>query len=379
MTPKERITLAFQNKKPDRVPVSPELWDVIPIKVSGRPFYEFSATSFGKFPLWKAQLEAYKFFECEAWIPVEPGPSERQKSMVSANSYFINPDLIQTDIIYKTSKGNLKEVKHSVFDYDMWSLKRPIENLFTDMPKYEEYFFDDPSNLDYETINEAYKETGNYGICEGIVGNTFFEFLTLAREGGAVQVIFDLNDNPQFFKPIMERYVDYLSEIAESIIKNTKVDGIFLNCGSSVLTVISPEMFKKWDLPLIEKIGKIAKKYNKIFHYHLHGKGRAFIDDLVNSGVNMICPFEKPPRGDFDIIEIKQKYKDNLAVKGNIDPFFLEKASAQEIEDEVKKLITSIGKDGGFTLASGDGVLKNTPFENIKAMVDACKKYGNIY
>jgi hypothetical protein len=379
MTPKERITLAFQNKKPDRVPVSPELWDVIPIKVSGRPFYEFSATSFGKFPLWKAQLEAYKFFECEAWIPVEPGPSERQKSIVSANSYFINPDLIQTDIIYKTSKGNLKEVKHSVFDYDMWSLKRPIENLFTDMPKYEEYFFDDPSNLDYETINEAYKETGNYGICEGIVGNTFFEFLTLAREGGAVQVIFDLNDNPQFFKPIMERYVDYLSEIAESIIKNTKVDGIFLNCGSSVLTVISPEMFKKWDLPLIEKIGKIAKKYNKIFHYHLHGKGRAFIDDLVNSGVNMICPFEKPPRGDFDIIEIKQKYKDNLAVKGNIDPFFLEKASAQEIEDEVKKLVTSIGKDGGFTLASGDGVLKNTPFENIKAMVDACKKYGNIY
>ena len=38
MTPKERITLAFQNKQPDRVPVSPELWDVIPIKVSGRPF-----------------------------------------------------------------------------------------------------------------------------------------------------------------------------------------------------------------------------------------------------------------------------------------------------------------------------------------------------
>ena len=64
MTPKERITLAFKNKKPDRVPVSPELWDVIPIKVSGRPFYEYSQTSFGKLPLWQAQLEAYKFFNC---------------------------------------------------------------------------------------------------------------------------------------------------------------------------------------------------------------------------------------------------------------------------------------------------------------------------
>ncbi len=56
--------------KTDRVPVSPELWDVIPIKVTGRPFYEVGGTSFGKIPLWKAQLEAYKYFECEAWIPV---------------------------------------------------------------------------------------------------------------------------------------------------------------------------------------------------------------------------------------------------------------------------------------------------------------------
>ncbi|MHB1335336.1 MAG: uroporphyrinogen decarboxylase family protein [Candidatus Humimicrobiaceae bacterium] len=376
MTPKERITLAFQNKKPDRVPVSPELWDVIPIKVSGRPFYEYSSTSFGKFPLWKAQLDAYKFFECEAWIPVEPGMSERQKRIMSASSYFVNSDLIKTEVLYKTSKGNLKETRHSVFDYDMWSLKRPVENLFDDMPKYEEFFFDDPASLDYETINEAYRETGDYGICEGIIGNTFFEFLTLAREGGAVQVIFDLNDNPDFFVPIQKRYIDYMGAIAQEIIKNTKADGIFLNCGSSVLTVISPEMFKIWDLPLIKKVGDIAKKYGKIFHYHLHGKGRALLDSLVDAGVNMICPLEKAPKGDFDLKEVKAKFGNNLAVKGNIDPFFLNKATFKEIDLEVKKCIEDAGKNGGFILASADGVLKDTPFENIRRMAQACKDYG---
>jgi hypothetical protein len=376
MTPKERITLAFQNKKPDRVPVSPELWDVIPIKVSGRPFYEYSSTSFGKFPLWKAQLDAYKFFECEAWIPVEPGLSQRQKKIMSSSSDFVNSELIQTEIFYKTSIGNLKETKHSVPDYDMWSLKRPVENLFEDMPKYEEFFFDDPANLDYEPINEAYRETGYYGICEGIIGNTFFEFLTLAREGGAVQVIFDLNDNPDFFIPIQKRYIDYLGSIAEHIIKNTKVDGVFLNCGSSVLTVISPEMFKTWDLPLIKKIGDIAKKHGKIFHYHLHGKGRALLDGIVDAGVNMICPLEKEPKGDFDLKEVKSKFGNSLAVKGNIDPFFLNKAGFEEIDLEVKKCIEDAGKNGGFILASADGVLKDTPFENIRRMVQACKNFG---
>jgi len=37
------------------------------------------------------------------------------------------------------------------------------------------------------------------------------------------------------------------------------------------------------------------------------------------------------------------------------------------------------GANGGFILASADGVLKDTPFENIFAMVNAGKKYGRIY
>ncbi len=200
MTPKDRITAAFRNEKPDRVPVSPELWDVIPYRVSGRPFYEFSGTSFGKTPLWKAQLDAYKYFECEAWVPVEPGPSKRQQGMVESKSYFINDDTIRTDVVYKTSKGDLYETKYSCFDYDLWSKESAVKDVFEDIPKLEDFFFDDPEALDYSEIERAYNETGDYGICEGIIGNTFYEFLTFFREGGAVQVIFDLHENRDYFK-----------------------------------------------------------------------------------------------------------------------------------------------------------------------------------
>ena len=377
MTPRERITKAFRNEKPDRVPVSPELWDVIPIRVTGRPFFEVGGTSFGKIPLWKAQLEAYKYFECEAWIPVEPGSSARQKKMLDSSSYFVNPDLIRTDNVYKTSRGIMQEIKHSVYDYDLWSIERNVKELFEDMPKLEEYYFEDPSKLDYGLIEDAYRETGDAGICEGIVGNTFFEFLTYYREGGAVQVILDLNDWPDYFKPIQDRYMDYLAGIAEEIIKNTNVDGIFLNCGTSSLDTISPDLFRTWDLPLIKKIGKIADKNNKIFHYHLHGKGRALLDDIVDAGVGIICPFEGPPGGDFELSEVKEKFGGKLAIKGNIDPFFpLRDGKPEDVEKKVIECMSAAGSNGGFILSSGDGVLKDTPFENIFAMVEAGKKYG---
>ncbi len=377
MTPKERITTAFANGRPDRVPVSPELWDVIPLKVSGRPFWEVGGTCFSKVPLWQLQLEAYQYFDCEAWIPVEPGISEVQKIMLDISSVFKNPDLIVTETVYKNSKGSLHETRHSVFDYDLWPVERPVKDLLKDWPVIEDYFFSDPSKLDYGAIEQAYSRTGDYGICEGIVGNTFFEFLATFREGGAVQVILDLNDYPEFFLPLQKRYIEHLAAIAEEIIKNTSVDAVFLNCGTSSLDTISPVIFKKWDLPLLESIGRVAVRNKKIFHYHLHGKGRVLLDDIVNAGVNIICPLEQAPMGDFDLKEVKTRFGDRLALKGNINPFFpLRDGNPEDIEKAVIECIDSAAKGGGFTLASADGVLKDTPFENIFAMVKAGKRHG---
>lgn len=376
MTPKDRITAAFRNEKPDRVPVSPELWDVIPIKVSGRPFYEFGGTSFGITPLWQAQLDAYRFFGCEAWIPVEPGPSKKQTEMVQSKSAFIDSDSIKTDVLYKTSKGELKEIKHSCFDFDLWSAEQPVEDIYRDFPIIEDCFFEDPENLDYSTINEAYDKTADSGICEGIVGNTFFEFLTLYRKGGAVQVIFDLHEHPDFFRELRDKYMRHLVGIAEEICLRTEVDGIFVNCGSATLTVTGPSLFNEWDIPVIEAVGNVAKKYGRVFHYHLHGRGRILLDCLVNSEVNMLCPLENPPKGDFDLAEVKKTFGDRLALKGGIDPFVLRDTSKEELEKMVKYCIESASGNGGYTLATGDGVLKETPFENIRYLVELTEKYG---
>jgi uroporphyrinogen decarboxylase len=379
MTPKERIIRAFKNDIPDRVPVSPELWDVIPIRFSGRPFYELSGTSFGKVPLWKAQLDAYRYFKCEAWIPVEPGPSKRQQKIVQTHSSFTNKNLIKTVVTYETPKGTLTEIKHSCFDYDLWSRGPPVEDIGRDFPIIEEYFFDDPTQLDYSEIEKAYDETGDAGICEGIVGNTFFEFLTLFRRGGAVQVIFDLYDHTDFFERLQKKYIDYLTGIAEEICLRTRVEGIFLNCGSATLKIISPDLFKRWDIPLVEAVSAVAKKHSKIFHYHLHGMGRALLDDLVEAGITMICPLEDPPRGDFLLGEVKKKFCSRLALKGGIDPFLLRDGTEKEIELKVKGCIEEAANGGGYTLATGDGVLKETAFERIIGLVQLAEKYGRYY
>jgi hypothetical protein len=376
MTHKDRITAAFRNEKPDRVPVSPELWDAVPFRVSGRPFYEFGGTSFGKTPLWRAQLDAYRHFDCEAWVPVEPGPSERQKKMVESVSVFLDDRTIRTEVVTRTSKGDLHETKLSSPDYDLWSQNPPVKNPFGDFPKVEECFFDDPSALDYGAIERAFDATGDSGICEGIVGNGFFEFLTLNRKGGALQAILDVADAPEFFLALRDRYAAHLAGVAEEICRRTSVEGLFLNCGSATLSIIGPEFFRRWDIPVVEAVARVAERHGRIFHYHLHGRGRPFLEDLVRSGVSMICPLEPPPKGDFDLAEVKRVFCGRLALKGGFDSFHLRDGSPESIRRRVVECIDAAAGGGGYTLSTGDGVLVDTPFDNIRRLVKWAREYG---
>ncbi len=377
MTPRDRITAAFRGERPDRVPVSPELWDAIPIRVSGRPFYEFGATSFGRTPLWQAQLDAYRYFGCEAWVPVEPGPSARQAGMVEARSAFESLEVIRTDLTYRTSRGELSAVKLSCFDYDLWNRAAPVRELERDLPAIEEWFFEDPERLDYAPIRAAYEATADAGLCEGTVGNTFFEFLAMHREGGAVQAILDLYEQPDYLSKVQARYVAFAAGVAEAICDRTPVEGLFLNCGSSTLNIVSPGLFRAWDLPVVRAVAEVARRRGRIFHYHLHGRGRALLDDLVAAGVTAVCPLEAPPRGDFRLREVKRRFGSRLALKGGIDPFLLRDASDEEIERQVRRCLEEAAPGGGYTLATGDGVLKETSFERIRLLVDLGRRYGS--
>ncbi len=376
MTPKERILTAFRGGVPDRVPVSPELWDAIPIRVSGRPFHEFSATSFGKAPLWRAQLEAYRFFGCEAWVPVEPGPSARQARQVETKSRFTDAGTIRTDIVYRAARGTLSAVKLSSADYDLWNQEAPVRDLARDLPLIEECFFEDPGLLDYDPIRAAWEATGDSGICEGIVGNTFFEFLTLHREGGAVQAILDLQDHGEYLREVQRRYVAWAAGVAEELCNRTPVEGLFLNCGSSSLNIVSPGLFREWDLPVVRAVADVARRHEKVFHYHLHGRGRVLLGDLVSAGVTMLCPVECPPKGDFILKEVKHAFAGKLALKGGVDPFVLKDGSDREVEKHILECLADAAGGGGYTLATGDGVLGDTPFERIRKMVDLACRHG---
>ncbi len=106
MTSRQRMLAAYANRKPDRVPVSPELWYDIPVALSGVPFEE---VALGHHHLWRIQLEAHRYFGTDAWIVGFPGGSSAgPKPEVTTRR--ISAGELEIRSAWETSSGRLVRV-----------------------------------------------------------------------------------------------------------------------------------------------------------------------------------------------------------------------------------------------------------------------------
>jgi hypothetical protein len=76
-----------------------------------------------------------------------------------------------------------------------------------------------------------------------------------------------------------------------------------------------------------------------------------------------------------DIFKAKEILGGHMCIQGGVPPTILQAGTPDEVDAYCKKLIDVVGKDGGFILGPGSAIDYARP-ENIKAMIDAAKKYG---
>jgi uroporphyrinogen decarboxylase len=81
--------------------------------------------------------------------------------------------------------------------------------------------------------------------------------------------------------------------------------------------------------------------------------------------------------GDCDLAEIKAKFGQRLALKGNLHTTeVMLNMDAAGVARQARKVL-EIGKPGGgFILSTGDQCGRDTPDENIRALVEACETFG---
>jgi uroporphyrinogen decarboxylase len=78
-----------------------------------------------------------------------------------------------------------------------------------------------------------------------------------------------------------------------------------------------------------------------------------------------------------DISEVKARYGDRIALKGNVDcARTLTFGSVRDVIEETKEVIRKAAPGGGFILSSGNSIHSSVQPGNYLAMLHALRMYG---
>ena len=374
MTHRERLLTVIRGELPDCVPVCPDISNMVPCRLTGKPFWDIYAHQDP--PLWKAHIDAIKRFDID-------GGFELYDFGDLFNEAPNNPWSEQ--IVHRYDDGRFVTQRHNL-DTGEWSVAASVYTA--DMPPatgvHPEKIGLPAAPTTWEPITDVRewptgfelwnlikREIGDHGIL-GMPSGASTGVL-----GGPEDIYAFFDDPAPFFarrEAMIARVNRRMAKIAEL---DEKPD--FLLCGGSgSLVWQSPDTFRQLALPVLQHVTRCAADMGIPTHVHSCGPEKELVRMAAEeSDLTVIDPLEVPPMGDCDLADLKRRYGDKIVLKGNLHTTdVMLRGSVADVIAASKQAIDDGAQGGRFILSTGDQCGRDTPDENIHAMVETARTYG---
>jgi uroporphyrinogen decarboxylase len=371
---RERMLLAITNQKPDRVPVAPDFSNMIPCRLTGKPFWEIYY--FQEPPLWRAYIDAARYFGIDAWFT-----DGDMQFKYPREHYEAIEDLCKTPEEWIVRRrANMNGIRYyRETTYHVADSPAPTEKPFKDIEKdwrLVQSWFIPPSGYNPAILQKQRQELGELGAFGISIGYPGFQHWFDLFDGGLDSLVFLYYDKHEMIEELREMHERQALAQMEMIL-DARPDYVLLSA-SGTLTLQSPRIARELSLPTIQKLTRMAREAGIPTMLHSCGKEKELVKWCVEeTDLNCINPLEIPPMGDCDLAEIKRLYGQRIALMGNLhttDVMLM--GSREKVIQAAREAIDAAGEGGGFILSTGDQCGRDTPDENIRALLEAAELYG---
>ena len=373
MNPRERLLAVLKGQITDCVPVCPDISNMVPAKLTGKPFWDIYV--YQDPPLWKAYIDAVKYFDIDGgfelyefgdlfgdlWPKWEPRIVHHREdgSFVTQDYCEQTGEWSKTIVVHTVDKPPATEITP-----DKLGLP-PVPAAWEKIKGVKEW----PKGL--ELWKQIKKEMGDHGIV-GMPSGARTRLIFGTEE------IYEYYDNPAKFHQRREEMMQLMEKRME-IIAGLDEKPDFLFCGDSgTLIFQTPQMFRELTLPALKRVAELAYDIGIPTHVHSCGPEAELVKIITEeTKVTIIDPLEIPPMGNCNLAELKKLYGGKIILKGNLHTTdVMLRGSVNDVIAASKKAIDDAAAGGGFVLSTGDQCGRDTPDENILAMVETARSYG---
>ena len=378
MTSKERMLIAMKNGQADMVPVAPDMSNMIPCKLTGKPFWDIYL--YRDPPREMAYIDAVKHFGFDGWLNSVPktfweeeDPDCRSEEVIVFQS---GEKIITRTYTERPKNGREWSPRATVYYRDNPPTTLSAEKIGLETPpeKFSPVKRAAPQKKDEAILAEVKEYMGDQGVVGIGLG---LPCLGNPEMPGTLS-IYDYCDRYEEVKRrMLKAEQDTLRRLARILAAKVRPDFI-LTGGSGLLIFNTPKIVRDITLPALQKVTRMCRDAGMPSQIHCCGPERALVQmSAEETDLDSINPLEIPPMGDCDLRELKQKFGRKLSLMGNLHTTdVMLRGSVRDVEAAAKKAIDDAAEGGGFILSTGDQCGRDTPEENIFKLIEVARTYG---
>lgn len=193
---------------------------------------------------------------------------------------------------------------------------------------------------------------------------------------GMEHLLMAIAAEPELVQALVEMSVDVNLAMAKEIARR---GAQFVYTGDDLAwnkgPLMSPRHFRALLYPGLRRVMHGFKELGLYVIKHTDGNLWPIIDMIVDSGIDCLDPID--PVAGMDLAEVKARFGQRIALKGNVDCASLMTYGTPEETAAATRLALSQGMPGGgFILSSSNSIHSGVKPQNYLAMLDTLRKFG---
>lgn len=376
MTPRERLLTVLRGEIPDCVPVAPDFSNMIPARLTGKPFWDLYL--YNDPPIWEAYIDCAKHFNIDAlmdgYSPLT-FPDDEQNDDPEWEHFIVfrNEERI---VIQKSYTEGAKRIWSPTVDIyyrgdpPSFGLKPASIGLPREPKQWQSLEGLKPVDTGPECLKRVMTLLGD----QGLVGAWLTSSVVLENE----QAIYDYYDNPSKYKALAVKRVEAVEKRFQQIMAlEVKPDFLCVG-GSGTLVTQSLSIFRRIAFPAVKRAIELCSEAGMLTHFHSCGPEKELVKIMAEeTDLTVIDPLEILPMGDCNLKELKKLYGEKIVLKGNLHTTeVMLKGSVEDVIAASKQAIDDAAEGGRFILSTGDQCGRDTPDQNLHAMIETARTYG---
>jgi uroporphyrinogen-III decarboxylase len=257
-------------------------------------------------------------------------------------------------------------------------MSHPLSNAT--LREVHDYAWPEPEWMDVSKIKgeiQAYK--GEYAILGGAWSPFWHDAIDLL---GMENLYIKMYAEPELVDAVMRHMVDFYAEVSRRIFDAAadSIDIFFIgnDFGSQTGPLLSPALFERFLQPHLKRLIDLGHSYGLKVQLHCCGGFAPLIPLLIEAGLDGLHAVQPDCRG-MDLRTLKAEFGDKILFNGAIDSHHvLIDGTVEIVREKTREVLDIMMPGGGYVAgASHDSILEETPLENVLAMFDTVREYGN--